>query len=83
MHKRGYACRMVGFEVQNNEIIGGFTVQRFFEIFKPLARKTPVYGIEHRDFFVCKYIGIVSHSLGNDVLSLKKIYLRIRYAYKF
>ena len=43
----------------------------------------PVHGIENRDFFVCKYIGIIPHSLGNDVLSLKKIYLRVRYAYKF
>ena len=43
--------------------------------------KSGVYCIHNRNFLIFYHIRIVSHSIGNYVLSLKKVYIMVIYSY--
>ena len=68
---------MVGLHMKHHQIIGSGAAQGVLQIIQPLVGKILIHGVHHGDLFVADEVGIVAHSLGNAVLSLKKIHLVI------
>ena len=68
---------VVGLHVLNYKVVGRSATQRLGYIVKPLVRKSGVNRIHNSDLFVNYRVGIVRHSVRNNVLSLKQIYLMI------
>ena len=73
-------CRMVRLHVLNYEIIRLSAAQRLLEVREPLFAEMRIYRIHNGGLFVEDNIRIVSHSVRNNVLSLKKIDLMVIHA---
>ena len=72
--------RVVGLHVLNDEIIGGSVAQRVLNIIKPLVGEVGIHGVHDRDRLVDDGIGVVSHAIGNLVLTLKEVHAVVVYA---
>ena len=70
---------MVGLHVLNDEIIGCFTAERILNVVEPFVGEICIYRIHNGDFFICNDVGVVGHSMGNLVLTFKKIDLFVVY----
>ena len=71
---------MVRLHVLNNEIIGLSSAEHVCNVCKPLLAKTCVHRVEHSNFAIHNHIGIVRHSVFNNVLTFKQIYIVVIYA---
>ena len=71
---------MVGLHVLYNEIIGLFAVKHALNVCKPLFAEMRVNAVENGDFVVENDVGIVRHTVGNDVLPLEQINAIVVYA---
>ena len=60
-----------------DKIIGLSVADHGLEVIEPLLAEMLIDGIHDRDLFVDDGIGIVRHTVGNDILSLKKIDIMI------
>ena len=68
-----YICRMIRLHMLNNEVIGLSAAKNLCNIIKPFVPESCVNRVEHGDFIVNNNIGIISHSVFNYILSLKKV----------
>ena len=60
-----------------DKIIGLSVADHGLEVIEPLLAEMLIDGVHDRDLFVDDGIGIVRHTVGNDILSLKKIDIMI------
>ncbi len=72
---------VVGLHVLNDEVVGLPAAERFVEVCEPLIGEVFVNGVEHSDLLVEYDIGIVSHAVGDDVLTLEEVEIVVVDAY--
>ena len=71
---------VIGLHMLYDKVIGLFAVENVVQIVQPFLSKSAVNGIHYRDLIVHNDIGIVRHTVRNDILTLKKIDLVVVYA---
>ena len=71
---------MIGLHVMNNEIVGLFSAENFFQVFKPLFSEMLVHGVHNGDFLIANHVRIVRHSVFYLILTLEKVYVVVVYA---
>lgn len=81
--KVNYISRVVWLHVLDNKVVWLSVSKHLCDIIKPLVREIGIDGVHNSDLLVYNGIRIVGHSVGNNVLSLKKIDLFIVYTYIF
>ena len=64
---------MVGLHVLNNKIIGLFAAESRVEISEPLVLKVAVDRVHYSNLFVKDHIGVVRHTVGHVILTLKQV----------
>ena len=71
---------VIGLHMLYDEVIRLPVAKDSCKISKPLLAEVLVYGVHDSDLLVEDHIRVVSHSSGNNVLSLEQVYLVIIYA---
>ena len=68
---------MIRLHMLNDQIIRLPCAEGFCHVVKPFVGEFPVDGIHHGGLLIENYVGIVGHSVRDDVLPLKEIDLMI------
>ena len=71
LHEVVDVCGMVRLHVLNDEVIGFRSIQNGSDVVQPLMGEIGIYGVHNGDLFILDHIGVVSHAVGNHILSLK------------
>ena len=71
------ASGMVRFHVMDNQIIRFPAAEGLFQPFEPLFPLPGIDRIHHGHFFVQDEVGIIGHSLGNNVLAFEQIEVQV------
>ena len=64
----------------NDEEVGLLAAEDFLYIAEPFIGEVSVNSVEHGDLLVLDDVGVISHTVGNVVLSLEKVELVIVHA---
>ena len=81
LHEVVDVCRMIRLHVLDDEVIGFGSVQDRCDVIQPFMGEISIYSVHNGDLFILDHIGVVSHAVGNHILSLKQVYLVIVDAY--
>ena len=74
---------VIRFHVLYDQVIRFASVKSLIQIIQPFVCEISIYCIHNCNFLIKDYIRIVSHAVWHFVLSFKKVYLMIVYAYIF
>ena len=80
LHKCLYAAGMIRLHMLHNQIIRLSSFELSADIFQPLRGKSAFHRIHDRNLFIYHRIGIIRHTIGYVILSLKQINFMIIHA---
>ena len=76
----GHVCGVVGLHMLHDQIVGRTTRKSILQIVKPLVGEACVHGVNDGYLLVKNDVGVVRHSVGDGVLTLKQIDSVVVYA---
>ena len=71
---------MIGLHVLHDQVIGGAISQRIADVVQPFVGKGRVHRIHDGNKVVKDRVGVVAHTVGYAVLTLKQVDLAVVYA---
>ena len=77
IHKVRYVCRVVRFHMLDDQIIRLSAIQNLLNINQPFCAEIHIDRIHDGYLLIHDDIGVISHSVGNLVLSLEQVYIMI------
>ena len=75
----GHIGRVVGLHVLHHQVIRLALAQDLLQVIQPFMGEILIYCVHDGDLVVQDHIGVIGHTIGNYVLSLKQVYLMVVY----
>ena len=72
---------MIRLHVLDDQIVGRASSEGRGQVVQPFMGKMDVHRVHYGDLLIQDHIGIIGHSVGNNVLSFKKVHLMVVDAY--
>ena len=81
VHKRLNRCGVVRLHMLHHQVVRLTAGKGLLYILQPFLCLTGVDGVHNCHLLVQNHIGIIGHTVGNNVLSLKQVYITVIFAH--